>query len=475
MTVWEEAIKASTFAFVEALERRGFHAVDQVLTGPVGEGVDAVQVEIRLPDEFPFAPPVVLPPKEFPRSWHRERNGAMCLYPADGRDDLPWLVEDEFLELVQRWLTETRSGWVGDFPDLDLERYFEQSDEPLVVYGDLDHLGNQFVQFRRGGQITRLTGAGSIPKGRSAGKNRAFGYITDLGEPAVPPSNWNDLKQMIPAADSAAIETRAAGGRFSYLVIRYSRGGIGAAVVLVVTTKGRAGNLSLASVRSASEASATLTLRAGRGVSTLAEARVAVVGVGAIGSFVCDLLARSGIGLITAIDPDIVRPGNLIRHAVGTDSVGLSKPSAIKRTIETRPYNSTVVNTDVSVTPRKVMSLFTEHDLVIDATASASTSHLLAKAAIASGHRLLSVCVQEEGGVVRVDVIPPLSGNPIPAITLGPQPVREELRFEAGCGDPVSQTPAYAVVEAASVAARHATALLTGRPISEAGTVHDYR
>lgn len=474
MTDWEEAIKASTFAFVEALERRGFHAIDQALTGEVGEGAGAVRVEIRLPDDFPFAPPVVVPPEDFPRSWHRERNGSMCLYPADGRDDLPWLVPDDFLELVQRWLTETRSGWVGDFPDLDLERYFKPSDEPLVVYGDLDHLGNKFVQFRRGGRITRLTGAGSIPKGRSAGRNRAFGYITDIGEPAVPPSNWDDLKRMIPAADSAAIETRAADGRFSYLVVRYSRGGIGAAAVLVVE-KAHAGNLSLASVRSASEASATLTLRAGKGVSRLAEARVAVVGVGAIGSFVCDLLARSGIGSITAIDPDIVRPGNLIRHAASPDSVGLGKPAAIKGTIEARPYNSTVVDTDVSLPPRKVMSLFNEHDLVIDATASASTSNLLAKAAIAAGHRLLSVCVQEEGGVVRVDVIPPFSGNAIPAITPGPQPAREDLRFEAGCGDPVSQTPAYAVVEAASLTARHATALLTGRPVSEAGTVHDYR
>ena len=46
---------------------------------------------------------------------------------------------------------------------------------------------------------------------------------------------------------------------------------------------------------------------------------------GAIGSFVCDLLARSGVGSITAYDPDIIRPGNMICHLADVESVGLSE------------------------------------------------------------------------------------------------------------------------------------------------------
>lgn len=63
----------------------------------------------------------------------------------------------------------------------------------------------------------------------------------------------------------------------------------------------------------------------------------------------------------------------------------------------------------------------------------------------------------------------------MPQTVLGPAPKRDDLRFEAGCGDPVSQTAAFAVFEAASLAVRHAIGLLTGSPISEAGTVRDYR
>lgn len=475
MTAWDEAIEASTFTFIEELERRGFHADDRTLTGTVGADADAVRVEIVLTSGFPFTPPSVSPPDDFPRSWHRERDGAMCLYPADDRQNLPWLDVEDFLALVARWITESRVGWLGEFPDLDLERYFQQADAPLVVYGDLDALNNNFVQLRHDGLVTRLIGSGSIPKKKRPAKNRAFGYVTGIGEPSVPPANWEDLTRAIPVADVKRIETAVADGRFSHLIVRYSRGGVDAAVVLRVWND-KASGLGLASVRSASEAPSTLTLRAGADAKALAEARVAVVGVGAIGSFVCDLLARSGVGAITAIDLDIVRPGNLIRHATGVETVGQTKPHAIKHLIESRPFNSTTVSIASGIpSPHEVMTLFAEHELVVDATAAGDTTQLLAQAALAGGHRLLSVCVQEDGAVVRVDVVPPLEGDAIPETVLGPPPARADLRFEAGCGDPVSQTPTFAVVEAAALAARHAVGLLTGSPVPAAGTARDYR
>lgn len=90
MSQWEEEIEAGTFRFVEELERCGFRADGRILDGTVGLGDDALRVEITLPDGFPFTPPRVLAPAGFPRSWHRERDGAMCLYPSDDPDDLPW-------------------------------------------------------------------------------------------------------------------------------------------------------------------------------------------------------------------------------------------------------------------------------------------------------------------------------------------------------------------------------------------------
>lgn len=477
MTAWDDAIDATTADFIEQLEQRGFLADDRCLSGEIHIDSSAVLIRIEIPESFPFVPPVVWPPEDFPRSWHRERNGAMCLYSADGRENLPWLCPDDFLHDTALWLRESATGWNSDFPDLDLDRYFAARDEPLVVYGDLDALSSPFIQLRHETKVTRVIGAGSIPKGtKGLKRNRAFGYVAAIGEPPKPPTNWDELKAMLPTEDVHAIEVAIRDGRLSYLIVRYCRGDATAAVVLRAW-KGKSGPIELAATRSACDAPSVLGLRAGSCAVKLAGASVVVVGVGAIGSFLCDLLARAGVGTITIYDPDTVRPGNLVRHFASADAIGHSKPEAVKRAIESRPFNSSVVVAVPQSTPvpRQIMSLFSDNNLVIDASAAGGTTSMLGRAAIAGGHHLLSVCIQEEGAVARIDVVPPLAGEPLTPTVLGPPTAREDLKFEAGCGDPVSQTPAFAVFEAASLAARCAVGMLTDSPICTAGIIRDYR
>lgn len=475
MKEWDEAVDSAIFRFVEELEARGFRSDDGSLTGKVGRGDGAVRVQVSLPENFPFAPPIVFPPDGFAGSWHHDRNGAMCLYPATGRDQLPWLDTADFLLMVERWLSESSSGWQDDFPDVDLESYFERAAEPLVIYGNLDGFSSQFVRMNRDGVVTRLVGRIDPPRKRRAARERLYGFVADLGEPSTPPTCWEDLKTVLAPEDVRTIESGAADGTLTYLVIRYHRGGASAVLVLRIAEHAPDG-IQLRSVSSASDATSVLTLRAGRNSTLLSQSRVAVVGIGAIGSFLCDLLARAGVGAITAVDPDVMRPGNLIRHVASDNAIGLTKPAAIKQLIESRSYNMTSVRTASSLpTTREVMDIFRTHDLVIDATAESAATQLLATAARIANRHMVTVCVQEEGSVVRVDVIPPLDGKALPATELGARPAREDLRFEAGCGDPVSQTPAYAVIEAAALATRHAVGLLTGSCVSNAGTSYDYR
>ena len=189
------------------------------------------------------------------------------------------------------------------------------------------------------GHVIRLTGAwcgrkeeeGSVRVGLS-------GTSLSIGAPDVPPASWEDLKAAIADEHAVRIEKAVDEGRFNYLMVRYTRGGVGAAVVLAMG-KDKSGAFALCGVRSASEAQATLRLRAGLHANSLANSRVAVVGVGAIGSFLCDLLSRSGVGHITAYDPDIVRPGNLDSPPRRRRLVGLTKPVAVKTVIEARAYS----------------------------------------------------------------------------------------------------------------------------------------
>jgi hypothetical protein len=84
-----------------------------------------------------------------------------------------------------------------------------------------------------------------------------------------------------------------------------------------------------------------------------------------------------------------------------------------------------------------------------------------------------SVCTQNDGDSVRVDLLPPLAGAiPLPETTQ--RDSRPPEMYEGGCGSPVSPTPPYAVAEAAALAVRHACALLLEAPLNSAGEAHEY-
>jgi len=75
------------------------------------------------------------------------------------------------------------------------------------------------------------------------------------------------------------------------------------------------------------------------GLARLRAARVAVVGLGAVGSFALEALARSGIGHLRLVDFDALRPSNLNRQLLALRST-LGRPKvevARERALEINP------------------------------------------------------------------------------------------------------------------------------------------
>ena len=80
--------------------------------------------------------------------------------------------------------------------------------------------------------------------------------------------------------------------------------------------------------------SRTQILLGAEAVEKLKNARVAVFGVGGVGGYTVEALARCGVGNLDLIDSDTVSVSNINRQILATHStVGLPKVEAAKRRI----------------------------------------------------------------------------------------------------------------------------------------------
>ena len=78
----------------------------------------------------------------------------------------------------------------------------------------------------------------------------------------------------------------------------------------------------------------TFLLLGERGLSVLRSARVAVIGVGAVGSFAVEALTRAGVGELFLVDPDVVAASNANRQLPATrETLGCPKVEVVAQRI----------------------------------------------------------------------------------------------------------------------------------------------
>jgi len=85
-----------------------------------------------------------------------------------------------------------------------------------------------------------------------------------------------------------------------------------------------------------------LTTR-GRLPAPLTQQEILVIGTGALGSAVAELLVRAGVRRLVAIDGDALEAGNLVRHTLGLDAVGQPKAEAVAERLNRASPHASVV------------------------------------------------------------------------------------------------------------------------------------
>lgn len=116
------------------------------------------------------------------------------------------------------------------------------------------------------------------------------------------------------------------------------------------------------------------------GQARLQQSRVAVIGLGALGSVIAQHLTRSGVGYVRIVDRDIVEWSNLQRQMLySEDDASGMLPKAEAAAMRLRAMNSTVtVEPHVSdLTAANADALLGEVDLIMDGTDNFTVRYLI--------------------------------------------------------------------------------------------------
>ena len=127
-------------------------------------------------------------------------------------------------------------------------------------------------------------------------------------------------------------------------------------------------------------------------MNKLKKAKVAVFGLGGVGGYVAEALARSGIGALELIDHDTISITNINRQILATHStVGMDKAEAAKQRMLD-------INPEIKATARKTFYGpdtadqfdFSQYDYIVDAIDTVTGKLALVTAAQAAGVPIIS-------------------------------------------------------------------------------------
>lgn len=115
----------------------------------------------------------------------------------------------------------------------------------------------------------------------------------------------------------------------------------------------------------------TISMIGQEAMEKLAGAKVLVFGVGGVGGYVCEALARAGVGHIAICDNDVVSESNINRQIIATyDTVGLPKTDVMETRILSVNRDCKVEKFDCFYLPDSLGAErfdFAKYDYVVDA------------------------------------------------------------------------------------------------------------
>ena len=127
-------------------------------------------------------------------------------------------------------------------------------------------------------------------------------------------------------------------------------------------------------------------------LARLQNARVAIFGIGGVGGYVAEALARTGVGALDLIDSDTVSESNINRQVIALHStVGMQKTAAARARLLDISPTLKIVTHDLFFLPETADRFdFSLYDYVVDAVDTVSAKLELVRRANAAGVPIIS-------------------------------------------------------------------------------------
>lgn len=144
----------------------------------------------------------------------------------------------------------------------------------------------------------------------------------------------------------------------------------------------------------------------------LANARVLIIGAGALGCPVLTYLATAGVGTLGIVDNDVIDVSNLHRQPLYTTAdCGKPKVEVAQERLSAMNPEITINAYQTYLSPQNVMELFSGYDIVVDGTDNFQTRYLINDACVLTGKPNVHGSVVRFSGTLSVFNYLDSSGN----------------------------------------------------------------
>ena len=474
--------------FASQLAELGFQSVvisgSSRWRGPVhpafGALTDATTMDIVIRPGWPFQPPVLL--VDGLDTNHSTLDGFVCMW-REGDPSLEWTTAAGFLSRIEKWCENAEHDWQDDPLGYDAFLNFDVRKKlPNIATFDLPQLGVRSGQWGEcHGAVSGALMRVDIVPGRQQAANQLRCLWFHVGELSTPPPRrfsevFRYLSRKQRRGLERALEERRrpepfmVSGGVDFVLFCWEH--MGRTDMLPMACEGTNGKVEAIALQPAPTDKSSLILRAGPDAPALRTLRAVLFGAGALGGYVGNTLAESGLGYLDIVDSDVLLPGNVVRHVAGHDLVGKAKVQAVRQVIEDHaPWTEFHEFAESPMVPGRIRELVAGADIVVNTTGNDAFTSALAMVAEEMEKPLVSGALYRGGNIARVQrqvlgTDTPIhlreEGEKYPLIPSG----NGESDFATpalGCSAPVNNAPPSSVMSCASLIVQVVIDALAGR------------